>query len=332
MKKCLSFLMAIVLVSTVVSCESENSNDASLKDVSQMVEKKLWEHQLDYAMEHNAVVDYPLKMLGYKYLQIISSEVDVTKYLNFIYSNDSYLAINSSRTDDNFEVFSRQELIDGCAEQGLDAVEQFKKHREQVSNYITIGSTHIVEIYWNYKGKDFITWALVDEGDKGVIYDNVASVARCPRPDADVTWKRFVKPNPPQKINRTRSDNEVQGRILRATFYLTDHHVDKNYLGRYLWEYEIKCVSKFDEQTGVYLGTEEMYANSSHQDLWGCDAEIMTVYGVAMSTSSHTFKWAYSYGVGTISITILGMGFSFSGAGENRTGEECHSIDNCPTA
>lgn len=332
MKKNLTFLMAIVLVGMMVSCTKDYIDDVSVQNSPQKIEKFLWEHQLDYAMEHNTVADYPLKMLGYKYKGIISNETDIVEYLDFAFSSNSYLAIDSYRNKERFEVFKRQEIIAGCVAQGLDVAEQFEKQRKQVANYITIGKTHVVEIHWNYNGVDFSTWALVEEGNKGVIYDNVASVARCPRPNAEVVWKKYVQDDAFQVVSYTRSDDESQGRILKQEFYKSDHHEDKNFMGRYLWEYEIKCVSKFSEAAGVYMGTEEFFARASYESNWCCDAEIMTVSGEPMSTSSHTFKWAYTYGVGSVSVSIAGFGFTFNGSGTNMQGQECHSIDSCPTA
>ena len=179
------FCVGIGYVASANLLRGSNVNDSS--------DKYIWEHQLDYMKENNTVKGFPLKMLDCKYLGVISNEKDVEKYLDFVFSENSYLAINSDRVDEKFEVFQRKEIIDGCAAQGLDAAERFEMHRSQVANYISIGNTHIVEIRWKYKGKKFKTWALVDRGNRGFIFDSVASVARSPRPDAEVTWKKYLK-------------------------------------------------------------------------------------------------------------------------------------------
>ena len=191
MKKCLYLLVVVVLSCVMaydvgaVSLGNGNANDSS--------DKYIWEHQLDYMKEHNKVKGFPLKLLGYKYLGVVSNKQDVEKYLDFVFSENSYLAISSDRVEEKFEVFRRKEIIEGCIAQDLDAAGLFEMHRSRVANYISIGNAHIVEISWKYKGRKFKTWALVDKGNAGFIFDSVANVARCPRPDAEVTWKRYLK-------------------------------------------------------------------------------------------------------------------------------------------
>lgn len=332
MKKVLNFLMAIVFVGVVVSCEKEIKDDVSVKNVPQKVEKKLWEHQLDYAMEHNTVIDFPLKMLGYKYLGVISNETDIVEYLDFVFSSNSYLAIDSDRVNEHFEVFQRHEVIAGCAVQELDATERFEKHRNQVAGYISIGKTHVVEIYWDYNGEDFITWALVEDGDKGVIYDNVASVARCPRPNTEVTWKKYCKKEYELISCNTRGFNDSEEPIGVSYFHIGDHHFEKNIFGKYLWEYDIQCESKFSLLSGLYLGTNVMSATATHQEMWGCAAEIITISGEPMASYSHVFKWGYIYGLCPVSISVYGSGFTFNGNGEQRTEQVVHTVDTCNNA
>ena len=329
MKKNLFFLVAIVFVGVMVSCEKEIKDDVSVKNVPQMVEKKLWEHQLDYAMGHNTVTDFPLKMLGYKYLGVISDKNDVDTYMDYAFSDNSFIAIDSDRTDEHFEVFQRYEVIAGCAAQGLDATERFEKHRNQVANYISIGMTFIVEIYWNYKGVDFSTWALAEDGNKGFIYDNVASVARCPRPEAEVTWKKYCKKEYELISCNTRVINDSEEPIGVSYFHIGDHHIEKNIFGRYLWEYDIRCESKFSLLTGVYLGTNVMSATATHEEMWGCAAEIITISGEPMASYSHVFKWGYIYGFGPVSISVCGTGFTFNGNGDQRTEQVVHTVDTC---
>lgn len=52
MKKVLSLLTAIVLISTMVSHSKTINNDLSVSDPETRAEKYIWERELDYVMEH----------------------------------------------------------------------------------------------------------------------------------------------------------------------------------------------------------------------------------------------------------------------------------------
>ena len=80
-------LLSCCITGYATSLGNSNANDSS--------DKYIWEHQLDYMKGHNKVKGFPLKLLGYKYLGVISNKQDVEKYLDFVFSENSYLAVHS---------------------------------------------------------------------------------------------------------------------------------------------------------------------------------------------------------------------------------------------
>lgn len=193
MKKVLNFLMAIVFVGVVVSCEKEIKDDVSVKNVPQKVEKKLWEHQLDYVMEHNTVADCPLKFLGYKYLKPINDFDTAVEYMKKAFASDAHMAIDAPLLKYKFDVFQRKTLEEIAEKQGFDIAIAIEARKKFASERISFGMTHIVELTWRYHGKKFKTWALVTNGNDGVLYDNVATFIHSPRPEVGPTWEKYLK-------------------------------------------------------------------------------------------------------------------------------------------
>ena len=100
MKKHLSLLTAIVLISTMVSHSKTINDDLSVSVPETRIEKSIWEHQLDYVIEHNTVVkDFPLKLLGYKQIGTITNESDIDSYIKSIYSDDAYIAVSAPNSE-----------------------------------------------------------------------------------------------------------------------------------------------------------------------------------------------------------------------------------------
>lgn len=308
------FLMAIVLVVTVVSCSLDISEDSSILNPEVKVEKFIWERQLDYVMGHSATSNFPLRLLGYKYLGVIANNNKAQEYLDRVFSDNSLLAVKSDREADGFEIMQRHELIEFSAKDGVLLDKVFENHRKSLLDCIEVGKTFVIELTWQYYGEEFKSWALATDGDGGVIYDNVASFVPNPNPSEDIEWKQYLD-NCPKELSNSRIDEMGQEYVIVSIFHIGDHHPSQNIFGRYLWEYEIKCISKFSGQSGLFLGVEEMWARATYEQTWSCSAAIDTVYGVPGGSSSHVFKWAYIYGESPVSVEIVGNGVTFNGAG-----------------
>ena len=131
MKKYLSFVMAIVLVSTVASYSKAINDDLSVANPEIKTEKYIWEHQLDYVMEHNTVVkDFPLKLLGYKQIGTITNDSDIDSYLKKIYSKNAYIAVSAPNSEQKYEIFQYKDIING--ERDFDATTIFQKQQAQL--------------------------------------------------------------------------------------------------------------------------------------------------------------------------------------------------------
>lgn len=331
MKKYLSFMMAIVLVCAMVSCSEAINEDLSVANPEIKTEKFIWEHQLDYVMEHNTVVETPLKLLGYKHIGTITNEGDIDSYLMSIYSDDAYIAVSAPLSEQKYEIFQYRDIING--ERDFDATTIFQKQQAQLRGIITIGATHIVELSWQYKNDKFTTLALVTNGDDGVIYDNITTYAISPRADAEQpTWQKYQKSNSNNKNQRQATRVMENDSIAYSYYSLPGHHPDKNIFGKYLWEFYIECISRFRKSDGVYCGTESMYATHNAYSPWYCDARVETVSGIPYATTHHTFAWAYAAGTSPISLSFHGTGFTLPGGETGAQGQEVHTIDTCSSA
>lgn len=192
MKKYLSLLMAIVMVSTVASYSRTINEDLSVANPETITEKYIWEHQLDYVMEHNTVVkDFPLKLLGYEQIGTITNDSDIDSYLKKIYSKNAYIAVSAPNSEQKYEIFQYKDILKG--ERDFDAATIFQKQQAQLRGIITIGATHIVELSWQYKNDKFTSLALVTNGEDGVIYDNICTYVVSPRPNDTPSWEKYLK-------------------------------------------------------------------------------------------------------------------------------------------
>lgn len=191
MKKYLSLLMAIVMVSTVTSYSRTINEDLSVANPETITEKYIWEHQLDYVMEHNTVVkDFPLKLLGYKQIGTITNDSDIDSYLKKIYSKNAYIAVSAPNSEQKYEIFQYKDILKG--ERDFDADAVLKHQQAYLRSNISI-NTHIVKLRWEYKNKKFTSLALVTNGEDGVIYDNICTYVVSPRPNDTPSWKKYLK-------------------------------------------------------------------------------------------------------------------------------------------
>ena len=191
MKKYLSLLMAIVMVSTVASYSRTINEDLSVANPETITEKYIWEHQLDYVMEHNTVVkDLPLKLLGYKQIGTITNDSDIDSYLKKIYSKNAYIAVSAPNSEQKYEIFQYKDILKG--ERDFDADAVLKHQQAYFRSKISI-NTHIVKLRWEYKNKKFTSLALVTNGEDGVIYDNICTYVVSPRPNDTPSWEKYLK-------------------------------------------------------------------------------------------------------------------------------------------
>lgn len=193
MKKYLSFMMAIVLLDCAMAyCSEAIKDNLSVSNPEIKTEKHIWEHQLDYVMEHNTVVkDFPLKLLGYKQIGTITNDSDIDSYLKKIYSKNAYIAVSAPNSEQKYEIFQYKDILKG--ERDFDAATIFQKQQAQLRGIITIGATHIVELSWQYKNDKFTSLALVTNGEDGVIYDNICTYVVSPRPNDTPSWEKYLK-------------------------------------------------------------------------------------------------------------------------------------------
>ena len=191
MKKHLSLLTAIVLISTMVSHSKTINDDLSVSVPETRIEKSIWEHQLDYVIEHNTVVkDFPLKLLGYKQIGTITNDSDIDSYLKKIYSKNAYIAVSAPNSEQKYEIFQYKDILKG--ERDFDADAVLKHQQAYLRSKISI-NTHIVTLHWEYKNKKFTSLALVTNGEDGVIYDNICTYVVSPRPNDTPSWEKYLK-------------------------------------------------------------------------------------------------------------------------------------------
>lgn len=192
MKKFLSFMMAIVLLDCAMAyCSEAIKDNLSVSNPEIKTEKYIWEHQLDYVMEHNTVVkDFPLKLLGYKQIGTITNDSDIDSYLEKIYSKNAYIAVSAPNSEQKYEIFQYKDILKG--ERDFDADAVLKHQQAYLRSKISI-NTHIVKLHWEYKNKKFTSLALVTNGEDGVIYDNICTYVVSPRPNDTPSWEKYLK-------------------------------------------------------------------------------------------------------------------------------------------
>ncbi|MBR4854687.1 MAG: hypothetical protein IKU88_08175 [Alistipes sp.] len=328
MKKHLSFMMAIVLVCAMASCSEAINDNLSVSNPKIRAEKSIWEHQLDYVMEHNTVVETPLKLLGYKRIGTITNEGDIDSYLMSIYSDDAYIAVSAPLSEQKYEIFQYRDITEG--ERDFDATAILKQQQTYLRSKISI-NTHVIELTWQYKDNKFTSLALAADGEEGLFYDNIVTYVPSPRPNDIPYWKKYLKgPNKTRDNKQTRViENDS---IAYTSFERPGESTDTNLSGKPFWYYKIQCVSKFRKSDGVFVGVENMSADYDSAFPYDCKAEIRSIIGDPYSSMSHRFAWAYVYGIGTVSISFSGSGFTISGGGTGANGEEVHTIDTCSSA
>ncbi len=329
MKKYLSLLMAIVMVSTVASCSRTINEDLSVANPETRTEKSIWEHQLDYAMEHNTVVkDFPLKLLGYKQIGSITNESDIDSYIKSIYSDDAYIAVSAPLSEQKYEIFQYRDIING--ERDFDVATIFEKQQTYLRSKISI-NTHIIELTWQYKDKKFTSLALAADGETGLFYDNIITYVPSPRPNDKPAWMKYTK-----EFNKSKGTKQTRvienDSIAYSIFEKTDQSSGTGFTGDPLWYYKIECVSKFRKADGVYVGIDVMRAEFDSSFPYDCKADIRDIEGEPYSSTSHRFAWGYVYGYGSVSISFGGSSFTVSGGEKGANGVEVHTIDTCSSA
>ena len=329
MKKYLSFMMASVLVCTMVSCSETINDDLSVSVPETRIEKSIWEHQLDYVMEHNTVVkDFPLKLLGYKQIGTITNESDIDSYIKSIYSDDAYIAVSAPNSEQKYEIFQYRDIING--ERDFDVATIFEKQQTYLRSKISI-NTHIIELSWQYNDKKFTSLAIAADGEAGLYYDNIITYVPSPRPNDKPAWMKYTKEfNKSKETKQTRViENDS---IAYSSFDKTGQSSSTGLTGDPFWYYKIECVSKFRKADGVYVGIVVMRAVFDSSFPYDCKAEIREISGEPYSSMSHRFAWAYVYGMGSVSISYTGSGFAISGSDTGENSVEVHTIDTCSSA
>ena len=191
MKKHLSLLTAIVLISTMVSHSKTINDDLSVSKPETRAEKYIWERELDYVMEHNTTVkDFPLKLLGYKQIGAITNESDIDSYLKEIYSNDAYIAVSAPNSELKFEIFQYRDIIKG--ERDFDAATVFEKQQANLRERVALVGMQIIKLTWKYKDKKFTSLALATNDDEGIVYDNIVTYVPSPRPNDTPSWRKYL--------------------------------------------------------------------------------------------------------------------------------------------
>ncbi len=191
MKKYLSLLTAIVLISTMVSHSKTINDDLSVSKPETRTEKYIWERELDYVMEHNTVVkDFPLKLLGYKHIGAITNESDIDSYLKEIYSDDAYIAVSAPNSELKFEIFQYRDIIKG--ERDFDAATVFEKQQANLRERVALVGVQIIKLTWKYKDKKFTSLALATNDDEGIVYDNIVTYVPSPRPNDTPSWRKYL--------------------------------------------------------------------------------------------------------------------------------------------
>ena len=319
MKKILFFSIATAIVCGIMLWHN------SVKNLSEQFRydgKFIWEHQLDYVKGHNSVTDNPLKLIEYEYVKPLNGIVDAFFYIKNTFSDKAYFGFESTREACKFEVFRKKDFVkqydsDG-AQKALDDIKN-----EVSKRFMLEGYAHIVEITWEYQGKRFKTRALVANDDKGVLYDNIATAIPNPRPTDKVEWKKHIKPVDLLKSD-DRSVNNIKDKLTFKIFQQSNHHPSMNYVGRYMWEYEIACESRFLTKDGTNFGMKMGQIQTSEPG-YVCNVQITTLSDMPEGSKRHAFSWQIQTNVR--SVVVHSQGLHVGSSGKQESGQEVHTAD-----
>lgn len=148
-----------------------------------------WQEQLDYMKNGADAAD--LCLINYTYKGVIKSELDKTKVIDSLFSDDSPIVLNSppvieidtiTLDSNSYEIVEKKVpkfeiiLISKVAEESRLKGEEnpFIKIKQQFETVIKIGF-EVVELEWSYNGKTYHSISIVSNENGGVLYDHIGS-------------------------------------------------------------------------------------------------------------------------------------------------------------
>ena len=282
--KTLLFLLPAFVVISVSAC-TEINNAPQYDSVT-------WNNRLTCLIKNGKTKssNCELTLESFVDRKVLSSEEEVESALEEMFSPQSYYATGSL---DNVHIGQLKEIILPDSLNNATSVD--------LKNFIHPGM-HLVDMFWNYKGKQIKSVALCDDD---LIFDLIATFVTVPLSDSQ------------KNINRTPVLDDSLSVGSFASWSKSDAAC--NALGEILYSYKIVASAQFD--TEGYL--TNIYLDADHEAHYGysCVADIKMTQGELYSTKYMVFCWAYEYGFLTsISVSYNGFGMSISGNGTGETG------------
>lgn len=282
------WVICLIFSSGITACSVDCIEDSSMISIDESNNTPKWLRQVKYAIHLGKEVgcDIQLALTDYKYIGTVNSESEKQNLL------DEILSIGAPMV-----VLDNELQLVGFSSRLKDAPNQF---RVLLSNKIVIGKTEVVQLTWRYKDEIRISKALVDSED-GVIYDNIANYA------IDYTASENLKMKMKTRVIQrgTRSQDSIAYDSLDSvigpsydkevsTIITEGAQAPSSVFGEYLWRIEIKIISYFDNQTGVFTRAwmpEPIHRGSTG---WECDAQSIRIAGSENLSNKHVVAWAWA--------------------------------------
>jgi hypothetical protein len=262
-------------------------------------EPKTWQEQVKYALDKSTNQtrgDGSLSLIGYSYRGTIESESEIPGILEDLFSDDVPMVVGGHTS--NFEIVPISTVKKMYGE---DIFEAYKTH---IAAAVQVGM-ELISLEWSHNGKNYLSLAIADNNDGGIIYENIGHLILEDRNKNETdTFTSGIIPSV-----KTRSESSDDGTEIRRNFSLHDEY--RNWLGTRLWFYKIGAYAVFDAKSGV-LKRCNSQAFSDSKYGWSCQAQINKTSGEIGKTAFVEYSWAYAYGSGLnigLSIAWNGMGF-----------------------
>lgn len=131
-------------------------------------QKLTWEEKLDYAKEggyENILKDIGLTLVKYQLNEVLSPELVQEKEID-----STTVLVIPQAPESGYDV----KFIVGTYSD-KEVINKLNEDRSKVLSLYKNKQLSVVDLYWEYKGKFYVTHCLVDEGSNEIVYDDFIS-------------------------------------------------------------------------------------------------------------------------------------------------------------
>lgn len=267
-----------------------------------------WEQVLNSIINSRTRAEGSVALVGYIFEQTISSQKDKSAIVNEMLAGDSYMVISESLK----EPYKQYKIMTVSESIKLFGRNIFTGRKELILEPLSkVKEIGVVQLIWNYEGKEIRTKLLVDMQNNMPLYDNIASYIPM---NYDVATESKLSSEEPVSVVSTTVKSREE--IVTKNIHKQGSAIA---LGQIPWAVDFSFKSIFRD--GILYDREHL-ATSSARPGWSCAAEARAHDDVHIGVSTYDeVLYAYSYSENTnVSIGWNSSYFEFSGGGVSSTG------------